>query len=319
METRPVEVVPFGHVDDRHTETVRQALVDAYGLDVRVGERTALPEGAHDTERGQYRADELLEPLPDDGPLRLGLTDRDITYRRRNYVFGIGYLGESRAVCSTCRLAGENGATTDERLGKQAVKQMGHLLGLENCDNRCAMRFAPTVRELDERPATLCGSCRTELESPDGEGGEPVGEREAMRADERPAERIDERPTERTGDESGERSGVQRGDGTPVAPSKADIEAIEASGEHDADRKGWGEQVVDEGVTTVRFVLTVGTFVLAFLVVGAGTFWLVEDVLGTPVTGNWEYGVLVVALLGAIYLTLKARDAGRSALSRVRD
>jgi archaemetzincin len=285
METRPVEVVPLGDVDERHAETAMRALADVYGCDARVARREPLPAGACDEETGQYRADELLEALPVGGLLRLGVTDVDLTYRRRNYVFGVGYLGESRAVCSTYRLDTPDTEATAERLRKQAVKQVGHLLGLENCDNRCAMQFAPTVDEVDVRPETLCRECRSTLAS---------AERE---------------PT----------AGTAGSSGSAVAPSKADIEAIEASGDSDADRKGWGEQVVDEGVTTVRFTLTLAAFALSFVVVGAGTYWLVEDVFGAQLGQVAGYGVLLLAVLGGIYLTVKLRRVGRAAYGRVRD
>lgn len=283
MQTRRVEVVPLGDVDERHAETARRALVDTYEFDVQVTERQPLPEAAVDDETGQYRADGLLEALPTGGPLRLGLTEVDLTYSRRDYVFGVGYLGESRAVCSTYRLEGADRATTDERLRKQAIKQVGHLLGLENCDSHCAMRFAPTVDELDVRPETLCRECRATV---DGRG--------------------------ETGDE-------RERPGRAVAPSEADIEAVEASGDSEADRKGWGAQAVDEGVTATRFLLTLAAFGLSFLVVGAGTFWVVEDVVGTTLGQVGEYGVLLFALLGGIYLTAKLRRVGRVAVSRVRD
>ncbi|MFW6045938.1 MAG: hypothetical protein ACOC8O_03695, partial [Natronomonas sp.] len=39
-----------------------------------------------------------------------------------------------------------------------------HTLGLEHCDNsRCVMNFSPTVREVDLKEETLCGSCNRQI------------------------------------------------------------------------------------------------------------------------------------------------------------
>lgn len=99
--------------------------------------------------------------------------------------------------------------------------------------------------------------------------------------------------------------------GTAVAPTKADITAIEAAGESEADRKGIDEQLVDEVTSTARFAITLGVFAVLFLLVGAGLFWLVTDVAGIGLTETGEYGVLVLTLFLAIYVTISIRNLGR--------
>lgn len=100
-------------------------------------------------------------------------------------------------------------------------------------------------------------------------------------------------------------------DGTAVAPTEADIAAIEAAGESEADRKGIDEQIVDEMNSTARFAVTLGVFAVSFLLVGAGLFWLVTDVAGVGLSDTGAYGVLVVTALVAIYVTVTIRNVGR--------
>lgn len=99
-------------------------------------------------------------------------------------------------------------------------------------------------------------------------------------------------------------------DGRALAPTDADIAAIEDAGESEADRKGIDEQLVDELSSTALFALTLGVFALSFLVVGAGLFWL-TDVAGVELTQSGEYGVLVLSVFLAIYVTVTVRNAAR--------
>lgn len=100
-------------------------------------------------------------------------------------------------------------------------------------------------------------------------------------------------------------------DGRVVAPTEADIAAIEAAGESEADRKGVDEQVADELVSTARFAASLGVFVLSVLLGGAGLFWLVTDVAGVALGQAGQYGLLVLAVLLGIYVTVKLRNLGR--------
>lgn len=100
-------------------------------------------------------------------------------------------------------------------------------------------------------------------------------------------------------------------DGEVVAPTDADIAAIEDAGESEADRKDISEQIADETKSTARFVATLGTFALSFLLVGAGLFWLFDDVAGIRLDQTGEYGVLVLTVLLTIYVTIKLRNVGR--------
>ncbi len=166
-----VDIVPVGEVSPRVKREASTALRSVYECDVTVHDDQPVPGEAHDDSRGQYRAEDLIEAVSrvGGGGKNIGITPRDLYYRRRNYVFGLAYLNGSGSVISTHRLrtSSDGGVSTKpavdvfaDRVRKEVIHEVGHTLGLEHCDNsKCVMSFSPTVREVDVKEENLCGSC----------------------------------------------------------------------------------------------------------------------------------------------------------------
>ena len=142
---------------------VTSALEEVLGLKTtKVLHRTpAAIQGAWNARRNQYNASKLLAhlvgsmaaaTLKSEG-VSLWLVSADLYVAGMNFVFGVAHPGKA-AVLSTFRLP------AIELIIKEAIHELGHVLGLAHCTNECVMRFSNSLAEAQAKPATLCEHCR---------------------------------------------------------------------------------------------------------------------------------------------------------------
>lgn len=170
-----VEVIPIGDLPAQVKREASNALRSIYDTDISLHAPQDVPQNAYDKSRDQYRAESFIDLAGrvGNGDKNIALTAHDLFYRRRNYVFGLAYLDGNASVVSTYRLqtstdGGFSNKSASEifadRIRKEVVHEIGHTIGLEHCDNpRCVMNFSPTVREVDVKEETLCGTCHRSL------------------------------------------------------------------------------------------------------------------------------------------------------------
>jgi archaemetzincin len=169
-----IDLVPVGDLEDGVAETSREVLRERYGAEVVVRSPVPVPEGAYDETSGQYNAERVISVAErvGRGDKNLAVTDVDIFYRQRNFVFGLAYLDGKGCVVSTNRLrmTADGGEVDDEdetffdRVRKEVVHEVGHTLGLRHCEeDTCVMSFSPTVREVDQKYERPCRGCSREV------------------------------------------------------------------------------------------------------------------------------------------------------------
>lgn len=128
-------------------------------------------------DRAQYHANCVVRHLKEvfqvvkatSSTLVIGVGYLDGYEHGLNFVFGEALPGQGVAVVFTKRLRPEfYGEKADytlyfERLVKETLHELGHLLGLEHCAGSCVMRFSNSVYEVDEKPGHYCDLCRAKM------------------------------------------------------------------------------------------------------------------------------------------------------------
>jgi len=130
-----------------------------------------LPKSVFNKFRNQYRSDFVLQFLEKDFKGRiLGITKEDMYTEGLNFVFGQAKLKGRVALISIARLnptffhQPENEDLFEKRSVKEAVHEVGHMLGLGHCKNRgCVMTFSNTLGDVDKKTKYLCDMCKLQL------------------------------------------------------------------------------------------------------------------------------------------------------------
>ncbi len=132
----------------------------------------SIPTGAYNPVRRQYNSSSILMEI---SACRkklgvdcvLGVTDVDLYVPGLNYVFGEASSVKKAALISLFRLKQEfYGISPDmellhERLVKEAVHEVGHMMGLEHCKNSsCVMFFSNSIVDTDKKSGVFCEKCR---------------------------------------------------------------------------------------------------------------------------------------------------------------
>ncbi|MGQ9671642.1 MAG: archaemetzincin family Zn-dependent metalloprotease [Candidatus Aminicenantales bacterium] len=171
-----IELVPMGQIPLSVLEHLQRHLGDLLKAEVLVGKAEALPSEAYDPIRQQYLSLPVLALLAatrvpsQKDHLLLGIMDEDAFTPGLNFIFGQADPATSVAIISLRRLRPsfyglpENESVFLERALKEAIHEIGHLLGLGHCpDPRCVMHFSNSLADTDRKDIRFCPKCRRRL------------------------------------------------------------------------------------------------------------------------------------------------------------
>lgn len=185
---KTILLIPFGEIDQEillnigvtieHTFAHPVEQMFHHGLLSRIRVRIAppipIPESAYNPRRKQYHSSMMIQELKgfrehqDD--LILGIADVDLYVPQLNFVFGEADVLNGIAVISLTRLREEfYRSRPDQRLLiqraiKEAIHEIGHLFGLDHCqDRKCIMFFSNSIRDTDIKGPGFCKSCKRRL------------------------------------------------------------------------------------------------------------------------------------------------------------
>jgi predicted Zn-dependent protease len=164
-------IVGVGSVATPTLEKVATAIREQYPLDVRVHPD---PIGTWGLEADDGDVEEpydgrdlgIYASMQADRTHALAVTDVDICHPDGGWAFGVSELGGTVGTISTARLGDPDTASLAERLRKEAIRHVGHVLGKRNCaTSGCLFSPADTKRELDELSDEPCDRCRPHFET----------------------------------------------------------------------------------------------------------------------------------------------------------
>ena len=173
---RTIIVQPLTDFSYKELRALEKHLVEklgGYGFNVIISPtRLQPPLQFFDWHRRQYKSWLFLGWLhkmySNMDCLVLGIADIDAYVPGLNFVFGHADPVGRVAMVYTKRLRATQSDDANRflsRLRKEALHELGHLLGLQHCPNReCVMSFSNSLEEVDSKSDDFCRYCRKRLD-----------------------------------------------------------------------------------------------------------------------------------------------------------
>ncbi|MCD6084585.1 MAG: archaemetzincin family Zn-dependent metalloprotease [Desulfurococcales archaeon] len=170
-----IYVIGFNNTNSQVLEEIAVLVSEAFNANVRALSDGSVPSEFIDTFRNQYRAEEVLNWVYGKwGGERmvLAIIEGDGYVEGLNFVFGVASPQLNVALVFTYRLKlwirseDISRHVFIERLRKEVMHEIGHVLGLRHCSNpSCVMFFSNTIFDTDRKTWKYCSNCAKKLRS----------------------------------------------------------------------------------------------------------------------------------------------------------
>jgi len=164
-------IIQLGKIAENILTSVTSELRETFDLATETTQPIEVPKEICNFIRRQYPAPVVLKFISEKFHGRaLGITNEDLYAEDLNFVFGQAYSPGNAALISILRLnptfykQKSNEDLLIERAVKEAVHEVGHMIGLRHCpDMTCVMSFSNTVGDVDRKAKNLCVACQKQL------------------------------------------------------------------------------------------------------------------------------------------------------------
>lgn len=150
----------YSQISEDENQIIKNALIKTYKdiLEVFIEEEIELLSQAYNPKRDQYNAEILLRYLISNKKRELALwvIPKDLYAQGMNFIFGLAHHLHG-AVLSTFRLSNK------ELIEKEAIHEIGHIIGLKHCNNSCVMKYSNSLWETKMKPLYLCEKCKQKI------------------------------------------------------------------------------------------------------------------------------------------------------------
>lgn len=164
-----ISLVSFNKIEPHIIYYLKDNLEKIFDTVVKEGPSLDIPK-SYDQKRKQYLSWPFLEALSKlklASQCVLGVAEVDLFVPELNFIFGEAAPRFGIAVISLARLhqhfygLPEDTSILKQRALKEAVHEIGHLLGLNHCkDPKCVMHFSNSLVDTDIKEHRFCSSCQ---------------------------------------------------------------------------------------------------------------------------------------------------------------
>ena len=162
-----ISIILQRKVKIRKIAYIQESIADIFKTNVTIFDEKIDISSYYDTARVQYNAAKIIDSQETRKDKKyLIIVIHDLFIPIFTFVFGLAKLNGNAAVISTHRLNNryyglpEDEDLLTERIIKESVHEIGHLLGLRHCvQYNCVMVNSTSAEEIDIKNKTFCPFC----------------------------------------------------------------------------------------------------------------------------------------------------------------